>query len=198
MTHPIALSPFYARYLYSESLSHKAKQLNSAWPLSDELIPREVQSFVYQYFWNDHGASRKWFALPGLNSFPHQVHPDTLHPLELATYGAEAKEILHLVDAWCDLKKLKAWDMSDLAALSEADFLRMRDGDYDSIARYIKAALEWWHRLAGPRFLRENRELMDWIAREREITRSWWWKLHSTLMRLRFAAKPFPIRTAKK
>jgi hypothetical protein len=166
--------------------------------MSDELIPKEVQAFVYEYFWNDRGAARKWFALPGLNSFPHQVHPDTLHPLELATYSAEAKEIFHLVDEWGRLKKLKALDMSDLAAFSESDFLRMRGGDYDSMAQYIKATFVWWDRSAGPRFLRENRELMDWIARERVITRSWWWKLQSTLVRLRYARKPFPMRLSGK
>lgn len=198
MRHPLESSPFYARYLYSESLIHKAKQLNSAWLMSDELIPKEVQAFVYEYFWNDRGAARNWFDLPGLNSFPHQVYPDTLHPLEFATYNAEAKEIFYLVDAWCRLKKLRSLDMSDLATLTEADARKMRSGDYDSMAQYLKVTFEWWDRLAGPRFLRESQELTDWIARERVITRSWWWKFHSTLVRLRYARKPFPMRVAGK
>jgi hypothetical protein len=194
--HPLETSPFYARYLFSESLIFKAKQLNSAWAISDELIPKEVQSFAYKYFWNDRGEARKWFDLPGLNSFPHQVHPDDLHPLELATYGAEAKEIFHLVDAWCGLKKLRPLKMSDLAALSEADAMRMRTGDYDFIAQYLKATFEWWDQIAGPRYLREHQELTEWVAREREITSSWRWKLHSTLVRLSYLRKPFPWRGA--
>lgn len=198
MKHPLESSPFYARYLFSESLMLKARQLNSAWTTSDEPIPKEVQTFVYEYFWNDHGAARKWFDLPGLNSFPHQVHPDDLHPLELATYNAEATEIFHLVDAWCRLKKLKSWDMSDIDALSKADFMRMKGGDYDSMAQYIKATFEWWHRFAGPRILQESQELTEWLNREHMITRSWRWKLHSTLVRISYLRKPFPERMAGK
>jgi len=198
MKHPLESSPFYARYLYSELLSYKAKHLNSAWPKSDELIPNEVKTFIYDYFWNDRGERRKWFSLPGLGSFPHQVHPDDLHPLELATYNAEAKEIFYLVDAWCRLKKLRSLDISDLATFSDADAIKMRNGDYDFIAQYLKATFEWWDRLAGPRFLRDYRELGDWIARERVIQRSWWWTLKATLVRFRYARKPFPMRMPEK
>ena len=198
MNHPLESSLFYARYLCSELLIMKARQLNKAWPMSDEPIPKGVQTFVYHYFWNDHGAARNWFDFPGLNSFPHQVHPDDLHPLELVTYNTEAREIYSLVDAWCRLKKLQAWDMSDIAALSKADFLRMKGGDNDSMAQYIKATFEWWHRLAGPRCLREYQELTEWATRESMIKRSWQWKLHSSLVRLRYARKPFPRREAGK
>jgi hypothetical protein len=199
MSHPLQSSPHYARYLEAESLIYEATELFEAWSLQQDVpVPHPVERFVYEYFWNDRGAPRQWFARAGLNSFPHQVHPDELHLLELATYNAEAMAVSKIVDRWCTAKHIEPWSITDLAAISETQFLDMRRGNYDEIARYLRATFQWWLKVSGPRTLRENLELNRAIKAEREATKSLSWKIHSTLVRFQYAKRPFPVRGARR
>ena len=192
MKHPLQTSKYYARYLYSERIRSVAEKLDRDWVDSaEDIMPKPIADFIYGYWWNDHKARPEWFDLPGWNSFPHQIHPNDLHPLELVTYNAEAVSVRHLVGRLCAQKGLRKWTLQDVAA---SNLAAMRGGDLDQIVSYLQGSLDWWLRLAGPRMLQERESLQQLAAQELEIKASLAWTLHSRLVLLRSLKTLFPMQ----
>jgi len=192
MKHPLQTSKYYARYLLSEKITSRAGDLDRAWANSAEgSAPKPIGNFIYQYWWNDHKSSPDWFDLPGWNSFPHQIHPNDLHPLELVTYNAEAVSVRNLVGRLCAQKGLRQWTLQDVAA---SNIAAMRGGDLEQIASYLQASLDWWLQLAGPRILQDGDSLQRLVAKELEIKNSLAWTFHSRLVLLRSLKTRFPMQ----
>ena len=192
MKHPLQTSKYYARYLYSERIGSVAGKLDRDWVDSaDDTVPKPIADFIYGYWWNDHKARPEWFDLPGWKSFPHQIHPNDLHPLELVTYNREAMLVRRLIERLCVQKGLRQWTLQDVAT---SNLAAMRGGDLDQIVSYLQGSLDWWLRLAGPRIL-QNRELLkQLVAQELEIKYSLAWTLHSRLVLLRSLKTHFPMQ----